>query len=69
MRFFKAVIISPLLAVNIFLSTLFIDTYSLLSFFNVRDQVLHPDESIGKIMVPTILFFKFLDCRRGNEMF
>jgi len=46
---------------NIFLSTLFSNTLSLYSSFNVRDQVSHPHKTKGNIMVLYISNFMFLD--------
>jgi len=48
-----------LLGLNILLNTLFSDTFSLHSSFNVSDQVSHPCKATGKIIVLYILIFKF----------
>jgi hypothetical protein len=50
---------------NILISTLFLNILSLCSFFNARDQVLHPCRTIGKHIVLCILIFTFLD----NQVF
>jgi hypothetical protein len=52
---------------NILLRTLFINTLSLCSSLNVRDQVSHPYKTTGRIMVLYILTFIFLDSRREDK--
>jgi len=54
---------------NIFLSTLFLNTLSLYSYVNVRDQVLHPYQTTGKITVLFILISVFLDSKVADERF
>jgi hypothetical protein len=49
---------SSLLGPNILLSTLFSNTLSVCSSFNVRDQVSHPYRTTGKIIVLYILISK-----------
>jgi hypothetical protein len=46
---------------NILLSTLFSNTLSLCSFLNVRDQVLHPYRTTGKIIDLYILIDELLE--------
>jgi hypothetical protein len=56
----KLSIISFLLGPDILLRTLFLNTHSLCSSLNVRDQVSHPDrQTTGKIIVLYILVFIF----------
>ena len=40
---------------------LFLNTFSLYCSFTLRDQVLHPYKTTGKIIVPYILIVIFLD--------
>jgi hypothetical protein len=56
---------SFLLFPNIFLSTIrvFSKILSLYSSLNVRDQLSHPHETTGKIVVLLILIFIFLDSK------
>ena len=58
--FLQSPIISFLLGPNILLSTLFSNTHSLRSSLNVSDQVSHPHNTTGRIIVLYILIFKFL---------
>jgi len=58
-----------LLGPNILLSTLFSNTLSLLSSFNVSDQVSHPYKTTGKIILLYILLIKFLDNKLENKRF
>jgi len=53
-----------LLGLNILLNTLFWNTLNLWSFLSVRDQVSHPYETRGRIIVLCILICKFLERRR-----
>jgi hypothetical protein len=50
---------SSLFGPTIFLSTLFSNTLSLCSLLNVRDQVLHPYRTTGKIMVLFLIICVF----------
>jgi fucose permease len=66
-HFFHPQATSPLLGTNILLSTLFSNTLSLFSYFNMRDQVSHPYKTTGKITVLYILMFKFSEIRQEDK--
>jgi hypothetical protein len=51
------------------LNTLFSETPSPCSSLKVRDQVLHPYNTTGKITVLYILIFRLLDMRREDKRF
>jgi hypothetical protein len=68
MQFFSTPFTSSLFGPNI-LSTLFSNTLSLCSSLNVRNQVLHPYRTRGKIIVFYILIFKFFDSRLEDGRF
>jgi hypothetical protein len=53
---------------NILLSTLFSDTLNLCSSLSVRDQVLHPHKTTGKIMVLWILVSEVLERRWEDKL-
>jgi hypothetical protein len=55
--FLHSPVTSSLLGPNIFHSTLFSNTPSLHSFLNVSDQVSHPYNTIGRIIVLYVLIF------------
>jgi hypothetical protein len=58
-NFLHSLVTSSLLDQNILLSTLFSNTLSLHSSFNISDQVSHPYRTTGKIIIIYILIFKF----------
>ena len=58
---------SSLSGPNILLSTLFSNTLSMSSFFNVSDQVAHPYEREGIIIVLYILNFIFFDSKPEDK--
>ena len=60
---------SSLLGPNIILNTMFSNTLSFLSSRNVNDQVSHPYETRGKIIIPYVLIFKFLDSNLEDKRF
>jgi hypothetical protein len=60
---------SFLLGPNIFLSTLFSNTFSLFSSLNVRDRVSHPYKTTGNFTILYILIFIFLDCKMEHKRF
>ena len=67
--FLHSLVTSSLLGPNIFLSTLFSNTLSLPSSFNVSDQVSHQYKTKGKIVVLCILIFIFLDSKLEDKIF
>jgi hypothetical protein len=52
---------------NILLRTLYSNTRSLCSSLSMRDQVLHPYNTTGRIMSLYILTFTFLDSRWDDK--
>jgi hypothetical protein len=58
---------SPILGPNILLNTLFSNTLSRRSSFNVNDQVLHPYHTTDKITLLYILIFIFLDSKLEDK--
>jgi hypothetical protein len=68
-NFLQSPVTSFLLCPYILLRTLFSNTLSLRSSFNVSDQVSHPYRTTGKIIVLYILIFKFLDSNLEDKRF
>jgi hypothetical protein len=66
-NFLHSLVTSSLLGPNILLRTLFSNTLSLCSSLSVRDQVLHPYKTTGRITVLYMLTFTFLDSRRDDR--
>jgi len=66
--FLHSLVISSLLGPNILLNTLFSNTFSLISSFNLSDHVSHP-YTTGKIIVLCIIIFKFLDSKLEDKIF
>jgi hypothetical protein len=62
-------IVSSFFGPDILLSTLFSNTLSLFPSFNIRDQVSHPYETRGRIVVFYISVFTFSDRRREDRIF
>ena len=69
MYFFHSPVTSSLLSPNIILNTPFSNTLILPSSLNVSDQVSHPYKTTGKIIVPYILMFQFLNRKLGDKRF
>jgi len=67
--FLHSPVTSSPLGPNFLLNTLFSNTLSLCSSLNVSDQVSHPFKTTGKIIVPYILIFKFLDSKLEDKIF
>jgi hypothetical protein len=59
--FLHSPVTSSLLGPNIFLDTLFCNTFSLNFYLSVSDQVSHPFTTTGKIIVLYILIFQFVE--------
>ena len=68
-NFLHSIVISSLLAPNIFLSTLFSNTLNLCFSLNVRDQISQPHNTTGNIIVSYVLTFSFLESRRDDKIF
>ena len=67
--FLRSLVTSSLLGPNILLITLFSNTPSLRSSFNVSEQVSHPYKTIDKIIILCIFIFKFLDSKLEDKRF
>ena len=66
--FLHSLLTSSLLGPNILLNTLFSNTFSLHSSFNVSDQVSHPYKTKGKIIVLYILIVSFSYLSKNQYM-
>jgi hypothetical protein len=62
-------LLQPPVTSSFFGPNILLNTLSLCSFLNVRDEVSHPLRNTGKIMVLYILTFMFLDSRREDKGF
>jgi hypothetical protein len=69
MYFLHSPVTSSLLGPNIFLNTLFLNTFSLCFSLNVSDQVSHPYKAISKVIVLYILVFIYLDIKILGKRF
>ena len=67
--FLHSFVTSSPLGPNILFSTLFSNTLSLRSSFNVSDQVSYPQKTTGKIIFLYILIFKLLDSKFEDKRF
>ena len=67
--FLQSLVTSSLLGPNILLNTLFSNKLSLRSSLNVSDQVTHPYQTTGKIIVLNILILKFLYSKLEDKRF
>jgi hypothetical protein len=69
MQFLQPPVSSYLFGPNILLNTLFLNTLSLRSSRNVRNQVSHPYRTTGKIIVLYILdLYDFRQQTRGQKV-
>jgi len=68
MYFFHSLVTSFLLRPNILLNTLYSDTLSLRSSFNVSNQVSDPYKTTGKIIILYILIRIFLDIKLEDKI-
>ena len=67
--FLHSLVTSSLLGPNVNLNTLFANTLSLHSSISVINQDSHPYQTTGKVIVPYILIFKFLDSNLEDTVF
>jgi hypothetical protein len=66
--FLQPPVISFLFGQNILVNTLFSNTISLFCSCNIRNEVLHPYRTTGKIIVSYIPVFTLLDSRREDKI-
>jgi hypothetical protein len=68
MKLLQSPVSSPLFDTNILLGILFSNTLSLCSSLNVRDKVLHPYRTTGKIILLYILIFVVVRQQTRRQM-
>jgi len=69
LQFFELPVVFSLLSPTIFLEHPLLNTLSLWSYNNVRDQVLHPYTTKGIIIVLYISVLVFIDSKKDDKKF